>query len=77
MVRIATMIPRYVDPQTTYSVASAPQARVLNGLAAADPAAVVGPPRARSVQERARPDQQEHEDDEGESHAPRMPAQVY
>jgi hypothetical protein len=28
-VRIASMIPRYVEPQTTYSVAKAPQARAV------------------------------------------------
>src|SRR5919108_19829 len=74
IVRIASMIPRYVEPQTTYSVAKAPQARAVTELApAADPAAVVDPARVGAVEHGGRPDQDEQEDDDSNSHGSRMP----
>src|SRR5205823_4621589 len=75
IVRIASMIPRYVEPQTTYSVAKAPQARAVmaSGLPATDPAAVVHPTRVGAVEHGGRPDQHEQEDDDCNSHGSRMP----
>src|SRR5919197_6283663 len=62
IVRIASMIPRYVEPQTTYSVASAPQARAVTGvLPATDSAAIVEPPRVGAVAQRDGSDQDEQE----------------